>query len=70
MEYENLLKQFRINSMKPNHEIFQYMILNKNMRPPNPLFKNDTTTNESKKVILFELTIDKQLTSKLDIISC
>ena len=56
--------------MKPNHEKFQYMILNKNMRPPNPLFKNDTTTNESKKVILLELTIDKQLTSKLDIISC
>ena len=56
--------------MKPNHEKFQYMILNKNMRPPDPLYKNDTRTNESKKVILFELTIDRQLTSKLDIMSC
>ena len=39
------------------------------MRQPNPLYINDTRTNKSKNVILFGLTIDKQLTSKLDIVN-
>ena len=57
-----LLKWFRINSLQSNPGKFQFMILGKIKRNSVKLIRNSTEIEESKKVVLLGITIDKRLT--------
>ena len=60
----NILKWFKVNSMKPNPKKFQFMILGKSTRQSIILNINNVKIRESSSVVLLGLTIDNRLTFK------
>ena len=70
-DMQNILKWFKINSLKPNTKKFQFMILVKSTSQSIILNINNIKIRESSSVVLVGLTIDNRLTSKDHInISC
>ena len=63
-DMQNILKWFKVNSMKPNPKKFQFMILAKSTRQSIILNINNVKIRESSSVILLGLTIDNRLTFK------
>ena len=63
-DMQNILKWFKVNSMKPNPKKFQFMILGKSTRQSIILNINDIKIRESFPVVLLGLTIDNRLTFK------
>ena len=63
----NVLKWFRVNSMKANPKKFQFMILGKSTRQTIILNINNIKIRESQNVELLGLKIDNRLTFKDDI---
>ena len=61
---QNILKWFKVNSMKPNPRKFQFMILGKSTRQSIILSINNMKIRESSNIVLLGLTIDNQLTFK------
>ena len=60
---QNILKWFKVNSMKPNPKKFQFMVLGKSTRQS--IIKiNIIKIRESSSVVLLGLTIDNRLTFK------
>ena len=57
-----LLKWFRMNSLHANPGKFQFMILAKKKRNSVKLILKTTQTEESKKVVLLDITIDNLIT--------
>ena len=60
----NVLKWFKVNSMKANPKKFRFMILGKSTRPTITLNINNIKIRESQNVELLGLTIDHRLTFK------
>ena len=60
----NVLKWFKVNSMKANPQKFQFMILGKSTRLTIILDINNIKIKESQNVELLGLTIDNRLTFK------
>ena len=60
----NVLKWFKVNSMKANPQKFQFMILGKSTRQTIILNINNIKIRESQSVELLGLTIDNRLTFK------
>ena len=60
----NVLKWFKVNSIKANPKKFQFMILGKGTRHTIVLNINNIKIKESQNVELLGLTIDNQLTFK------
>ena len=58
----NILKRFKVNSVKPNSKKFQSMILGKSSRPSIILNIDDINLREYSSVVLLGLTIDNQVT--------
>ena len=56
-----MLKWFRINSLQANPGQFQFIILEKKKRNSVKLVINTTEIEESRKVVLLGITIDKLL---------
>ena len=67
---QNILKWFKVNSMKPNPKKFQFMVLGKSTRQSIMLNINNIKIRESSSVTLLGLTIDNQLTFKDHINIC
>ena len=69
---QNILKWFKVNSMKPNPKKFQFMILGKSTRQSIILNINNIKIRESSSVVLLGLTIDNRLTFKdhINILCC
>ena len=63
-DMQNILKWFKLNSMKPNPKKFQFMILGKSTRQSIILSINNIKIRESSNVVLLGLTIDNRLTFK------
>ena len=63
-DMKNILKWFKVNSMKANPKKFQFMILGKSPRQTIILNINDIKIRESQKVELLGLIIDNKLTFK------
>ena len=63
-DMQNMLKWFKVNSMKPNPKKFQFMILGKSTRQSIILNINNVKIRESSSVVLLGLTIDNRLTFK------
>ena len=63
-DMQNILKWFKVNSMKPNPKKFQFMILGKSTRQSIILNINNVKIRESSSVVLLGLTIDNRLTFK------
>ena len=61
---QNILKWFKVNSMKPNPKKFQFMILGKSTRQSIILNINNVKIRETSSAVLLGLTIDNQLTLK------
>ena len=61
---KNILKWFKVNSVKPNPEKFQFMIPGKNTRQSIILNINNVKIRESLSVVLPDLTVDNRLTFK------
>ena len=61
---QNILKWFKVNSMKPNPKKFQFMILGKSSRQSIILKINNTKIRESSNVVLLDLTVVNRLTFK------
>ena len=61
---QNILKWFKVNSMKPNPKKFQFMVLGKSTTQPIILNINIIKIRESSSVVLLGLTIDNRLTFK------
>ena len=60
---QNILKWFKVNSMKPNPKKFQFMVLGKSTRQS--IIKiNIIKIRESSSVVLLGLTIDNRVTFK------
>ena len=57
-DMQNILKWFKVNSMKPNPKKFQFMILGKSTRQSIILNINNIKIRESSSVVLLGLTID------------
>ena len=64
---QNILKWFKVSSMKPNPKKFQFMILGKSTRQSIILNINNVKIRESSSVVLLRLTIDNRLTFKYQI---
>ena len=60
----NVLKWFKVNSMKANPQKFQFMILGKSTTQTIILNVNNIKIRESQNVELLDLTIDNRLTFK------
>ena len=60
----NVLKWFKVNSMKANPQKFQFMILGKRTRQTIILNINNIKIRESQNVELLGLTIDNRLNFK------
>ena len=71
-DMQNILKWFKVNSMKPNPKKFQFMILGKSTRQSIILNINNIKIRESSSVVLLALTIDNGLTFKehINILCC
>ena len=63
-DMQNILKWFKVNSMKPNPKKFQFMIPGKNTRQSITLNINNVKIRESLSVVLPDLTVDNRLTFK------
>ena len=63
-DMQNILKWFKVNSMKPNPKKFQFMIHGKNTRQSIILNINNVKIIESSSVVLLGLTIDNRLIFK------
>ena len=63
-DMQNILKWFKINSMKPNPKKFQFMVLGSSTRQSIILNINNIKIRESSSVTLLGLTIDNRLTFK------
>ena len=63
-DMQNILKWFKVNSMKPNPSKFQFMILRKSTRQSIILSINNMKIRESSNIVLLGLTIDNRLTFK------
>ena len=63
-DMQNILKWFKVNSMKPNPKKFQFMILGKSTRQSIILNINYVKIRESSSAVLLGLTIDNRLTFK------
>ena len=63
-DMQNILKWFKLNSVKPNPKKFQFMILGKSTRQSIILSINNIKIRESSNVVLLGLTIDNRLTFK------
>ena len=61
---QNILKWFKVNSMKPNPKKFQFMVLGRSTRQSIILNINNIKIRESSSVTLLGLTIDNRLTFK------
>ena len=61
---QNILKWFKVNSMKPNQNKFQSMILGKRIRQSIILNMNNVKIKDSSSVVLLGFTIDSRLTFK------
>ena len=62
-DMQNILKWFKVNSMKPNPKKFQFMVLGKSTRQS--IIKiNIIKIRESSSVVLLGLTIDNRVTFK------
>ena len=61
---QNILKWFKVNSMKPNPKKFQFMVLGRSTRQSIILNINNIKIRESSSVVLLGLTIDIRLTFK------
>ena len=61
---QNVLKWFKLNSMKPNPKKFQFIVLGKSTRQSIMLNINNIKIRESSSVALPGLTIDNRLTFK------
>ena len=59
---ENLLKWFKVNSMKLNPKKFRFMVLRKSARQSIILNINNIKIRESSSVDLLDLTVDNRLT--------
>ena len=62
MIYKNILKWFKVNSMKPNPKKFQLMILGKSTKQSIILNINNINIRESSTVVALGLIIDNRLT--------
>ena len=70
-DMQNILKWFKVNSMKPNPKKFQFMVLGKSTRQSIILNINIIKIRESSSVVLLGLTIDNRLAFKDHVnISC
>ena len=63
-DMQNILKWFKVNSMKSNPKKFQFMILGKSTRKSIILYINNIKIRESSSVVLLSLPIDNRLTFK------
>ena len=63
-DMQNILKWFKVNSMKPNPKKFQFMVLGRSTRQSIILNINNIKIRESSSVTLLGLTIDNRLTFK------
>ena len=63
-DMQNILKWFKVNSMKPNRKKFQLTILGKSIRQSTILNINNVKIRESSSVVLLGLTIDNRPTFK------
>ena len=63
-DMQNILKWFKVNSMKPNPKKFQFMVLGKSTRQSITLNINIIKIRESSSVVLLGLTIDNRGTFK------
>ena len=63
-DMQNISKWFKVNSMKPNPNRFQFMVLGKSTRQSIILNINNIKIRESSSVVLLGLTIDNRLTFK------
>ena len=63
-DMQNILKWFKVNSMKPTPKNFQFMIFGKSTRQSIILNINNVKIRESSSVVLLGLTIDNRLTFK------
>ena len=63
-DMQNILKWFKVNSMKSNPKKFQFMILGKSTRQSIILYFNNIKIRESSSVVLLSLPIDNRLTFK------
>ena len=63
-DMQNILKWFKVNSMKPNRKKFQLTILGKSIRQSIILNINNVKIRESSSVVLLGLTIDNRPTFK------
>ena len=61
---QNILKCFKVNSMKPNPKKFQFMVLGRSTRQSIILNINNIKIRKSSSVTLLGLTIDNRLTFK------
>ena len=59
---QNILKWFKVNSMKPNPKKFQFMILGKSTRQSIILNINNINIREFSSVVALGLIIDNRLT--------
>ena len=63
-DMQNILKCFKVNSMKPSPKKFQFKILGKSTRQSIILNINNVEIRESSSVVLIGLTTDNRLTFK------
>ena len=63
-DMQNILKWFKVNSMKPNPKKFQFMVIGSSTRQSIILNINNIKIRESSSVTLLGLTIDNRLTFK------
>ena len=63
-DMQNILKWFKVNSMKPNQKKFQFMVLGKSTGLSVMLNINNIKIRESSSVTLLDLTIENRLTFK------
>ena len=61
---QNILKWFKLNSMKPNPKKLQFMVPGRSTRQSIILNINDIKIRESSSVTLIDLTIDNRFTFK------
>ena len=63
-DVQNILKWFKLNSIKPNPKKFQFIVLGKSTRQSIMLNINNIKIRESSSVALLGLTFDNRLTFK------
>ena len=61
---QNILKWFKVNTMKPNPKKFQFMVFGKSTRQSIMLNIDNIKIRQSSSVTLRGLTIDNRLTFK------